>query len=91
MMLSIEPASLMSSEYMRTFLPRQLLLCVCLSIFGWYAPDKLIRPIIGITMKQIPYQLLSSGDIVLDQSLNYDVVHSTTIPCKLQGYNFSSR
>jgi len=75
---SIQPESF----YMRTTLPRQLFTCICLSIFGWYAPTNLIRPVTGMTMKTIPYQVLSSGDVILDQSLNYSAIDSenATIP-----------
>jgi len=74
-----ESLSPLHSGYMRTSLPKQLLVCAFLSIFGWYAPDRLIRPVTGMTMKEIPYQVLNSGEIVLDQSLNYPVVENVTI------------
>lgn len=77
-----EPVSLTHPCYMKSCLPRQLFTCTCLSIFGWYAPSKL-RSVIGMTMKKIPYQALDSGDIILDQSLNYPLVDNVTIPSNL--------
>jgi len=64
---------------MRSSLPKQLLACTCISIFGWYAPTYLVRPVIGMTMKAIPYQVLDNGEVILDQTLNYPAIDSANV------------
>ncbi len=71
------------SNYTSTKLPRELLSCICGSIFGQYFVGTFLRPIVGINMKPIPYQVLSSGDVVVDLGLNNPLVENVTIPSSL--------
>lgn len=66
-----------------TKLMRELICSICLFYFGLYAPKKVFRPIFGINMRPIPYQKLSTGDVVLDLELNNPLEDSPTIPSKL--------
>jgi len=77
--------TIMMKNYMNTNLPKELMICIALSMFGWYGPSMIIQPMIGgITMTAVPYQVLSnSGDVVLDSSLNYPAIENVTIPSNL--------
>ena len=62
---------------------KELLLSLGVLLLGMYAPLHL-RDIFlgGVNMRPIPYQILSSGDVVLDLSLNQEWIQSVTVPCE---------
>lgn len=63
------------TSYLSTSLPRELAFCILLYIVGVYSPSKVIKPIFGINMRPIPYQVLSStNDVILDMTLNQPLV-----------------
>ena len=51
--------------------------------FGWYFPRYLSSLDASIEAKDAPYQKLTSGDVVLDPSLNQPFVYPPTVGCKL--------
>jgi hypothetical protein len=61
---------------------RDLLVSVCFLLLGWYGPKKLKPSEEYLQQRLIPYQVLSSGDVILDLSLNYPVVDPPTVPCE---------
>lgn len=61
---------------------RDLLVSWCIFMIGWWGP-KYIRPSEEFLQnRQIPYQVLSNNDTVLDLTLDYPVVNPATVPCK---------
>ncbi len=67
--------------YWKTYLPKELLCCIILCIFGVYSPAKLWRPMFGIHMRPIPYQKLSSGDVILDLALSNEYKSNDQVWC----------
>jgi len=73
-----------SLAYWQSHFPRELIFCLTLSLFGWYSPKILFLPFMGgVTERPIPYQLLKSGELVLDSSLNNELVTDETIDSSL--------
>ena len=70
------------TSYFKTKLSRELLLCICAFYFGLYSP-KIFRSIFGMNIRPIPYQVLTSGDVVLDLGLNHPLIDDVTVPSKL--------
>jgi membrane-associated phospholipid phosphatase len=79
---SILPSSI-HNQALRRKLLNESLLCIFTFIFGFFSPTYLWRPIFGINMRPIPYQQLKSGEVVLDPSLNQELVLDVTIPSSL--------
>jgi membrane-associated phospholipid phosphatase len=69
--------------YFKTSLPRELLICIVSCYFGVYSPTSFWRPMLGIYMTPIPYQVLKSGDVVLDLELNNEYIKDVTIGSNL--------
>lgn len=69
--------------YSASHLPRELVVCIMLFLFGMFSPGMIFRPLIGINMRPIPYQRLSTGDVVLDLGLNNPLVEEVTVPSAL--------
>eukprot|EP00979_Chaetoceros_neogracilis_P016665 scaffold8947_cov297-Chaetoceros_neogracile.AAC.5 len=65
--------------YLQTKLPRELCVCIMAFFFGIYTPSNFWRPLLGMRMRPIPYQILKSGDVVLDLELNNPFVENVTI------------
>jgi membrane-associated phospholipid phosphatase len=72
-----------SSAYLQTNLFREFIACASFFLFGMYSPLSFFRPIIGINMRPIPYQILKSGDVVLNLGLNNALVTDVTVPSTL--------
>jgi hypothetical protein len=69
---------------------RSTVLWVIFGVVGWYYPRYLIAHEQTIMHKAAPYQLTTSGDVILDFALNEKLVDPPTIPGKLVGLMFSS-
>lgn len=68
------------SLYLSTSLPRELFFCIICYFFGLNVPPKVIKPIFGIHMRPIPYQVLpSTNEVILDMSLNQPLIDDVTI------------
>lgn len=81
---SLTSTSYYQINYFSTSLPRDLLFCIVWFFVGVYAPSYIIRPIFGINMRPIPYQILpNSNDVVLDLSLNQPLVEDVTVNSRL--------
>jgi hypothetical protein len=62
---------------------QELITSLCILIGGMYAPSYLRHVLLGgVYMRPIPHQVLTSGDVVLDLSLNQEWISDVTIPCK---------
>jgi membrane-associated phospholipid phosphatase len=57
----------------------ELLGCSLVSILG-YKASVYLRPLLGHTMRPIPYQKLSSGEVILDFQLNHPWKQDVTFP-----------
>ena len=57
----------------------ELLGCLLVSILG-YKASFYLRPLLGHTMRPIPYQKLSSGEVILDFQLNHPWKQDVTFP-----------
>lgn len=69
--------------YFSTSLPRELASCLVFFIVGVYSPSYLLRPIFGMNIRPIPYQILpNSNDVILDFSLNQPLVEDVTVGSK---------
>lgn len=62
---------------------RQLVASVCFSLVGWYYPRYLISTESSIVSKPVPLQKLSSGDVVLDMTLNHPRPDHEMVPSTL--------
>ncbi len=67
----------------KSILLRELIYCLGAFCFGVYSPVSFFRPIFGVNMRPIPYQVLNSGDVVLDLGLKHELVEDVTIPSNL--------
>jgi len=67
---SLSDSNTQVQPYFKTKLPRELFVCIIIFVFGVYSPTSFWRPLFGISMRPIPYQVLKSGDVVLDLELN---------------------
>jgi hypothetical protein len=67
---------------------RSTLLWVIFGVVGWYYPRYLIAHEQTIIHKAAPYQVTTSGDVILDFALNEKLVDPPTIPGKLVGLMF---
>ena len=62
---------------------KELLLSLGVLLLGMYAPVHLREIFLGgVNMRPIPFQILSTGDVVLDLSLNQEWIQSVTVPCE---------
>ena len=69
------------ASYLSTKLPRELAFCIMAFIVGVYSPATIFRPIFGMNIRPIPYQILAnSKDVILDLGLNNPLVEDVTIP-----------
>lgn len=69
--------SSLTTCYFRSFLVIELIVCTLLLMLGLFLPSLIPN---ALTIRPIPYQVLSTGDVILDFRLNSDVVHNATIP-----------
>jgi len=67
---------LLSTCYFRSYLVIELIFCTLLLLLGFFIPSLISS---FITIRPIPYQVLSTGDVILDFRLNSEVVHNATI------------
>ena len=59
------------------YISSDLILSFTMFVMGWYGPKYVFVPLLlvgGITQRPIPYQLTSTGNVILDFSLNYPLV-----------------
>lgn len=80
---SLEVQESSYTTYTKTNLFRELMCCTCAFLFGLYSPTSFFRPILGVNMRPIPYQILKSGDVVLQLGLNNPLVENVTVPSRL--------
>mmetsp|Transcript_27359 Transcript_27359/g.49693 ORF Transcript_27359/g.49693 Transcript_27359/m.49693 type:complete len:334 (-) Transcript_27359:790-1791(-) len=67
-------------------LVRELICCTVISVFCWHSPKSLILPLMGgLTVRPIPFQKTSAGDVLLDLQLANKWIpkEETTIPSSL--------
>lgn len=64
---------------------RDLLVSLCFFILGWWGPKYMLPSEEFLQNRQIPYQVLSNNDTVIDLSLNNPLVQPPTVPCKCIG------
>lgn len=66
-------------SYSSTRMAHELLFSIFVFISGYYCSFYL-RPLIGHTIRPIPYQKLTSGDIILDFQLNLPLTENVAFP-----------
>mmetsp|Transcript_3182 Transcript_3182/g.4481 ORF Transcript_3182/g.4481 Transcript_3182/m.4481 type:complete len:134 (+) Transcript_3182:61-462(+) len=80
---SVSGDSTQRNAYLSTSLPRELMFCIFICAFGCYSPSLIFLPFFGgINMRPIPYQVLSTKDVILDMELNHELKENVTIPCE---------
>jgi hypothetical protein len=61
---------------------RDLLVSISFFLLGWFGPKYRLPSEEYLEEREIPYQILSTGDVVLDLSLNYPLIQPPTVPCE---------
>ena len=61
---------------------RDLLVSVTFFLVGWWGPKLMLPSEEYLQEREIPYQVLSTGDVILDLSLDNPLVQPPTVPCK---------
>lgn len=87
---SVEISSSSASSSSPYCVSRELLASFGMFFMGWYGPKYVFVPVLlgGITQRPIPFQLTSTGDVILDFNLSYPFVPSdkVIISCKYRLY-----
>ncbi|KAL7544071.1 hypothetical protein ACHAXR_013575 [Thalassiosira sp. AJA248-18] len=75
------PSEILSSIYNDITWPlaRDLILSIVCFHFGVHGPKKFILPLIGLTMRPIPYQVTAVGDVLLDLTLANEIVGKSDV------------
>jgi len=74
---STKGESSISTCYFRSYLTLELIVCSLFLLLGMFLPSLIPN---FLTVRPIPYQVLSTGDVILDFQYKADVVHNVTIP-----------